>query len=184
MGKKAVDKLELVVYMVTTRLSRHGVTGHALRQTPDYFRSLRIIFIDRCRQHVHRKRFNWHTINQEADAGGVFGEAGEIFGGHLAGVLTNLLGKAFCVVAADLEGDDRAEVVKDGVGCRLVQLSQILVTSNAPSSVELSSPSWPFDRFTISTCPRSMTSRRSSVRPGRLMIARMLVLVRNGRSLF
>ena len=55
------------------------------------------------------------------------GEAGEGFGGDLAGVLAELFGKAFCVVAADLEGDDGADVAEDGVGGRLVQLSQILV---------------------------------------------------------
>ena len=38
-----------------------------------------------------------------------------------------MLGEAFCVVAADLEGDDGADVAEDGVGGGLVQLSQILV---------------------------------------------------------
>jgi len=57
-----------------------------LRHTPDDFRPLRINCICRWRQGLHRKRFTRNAIDEEADAGGEFGEAGEGFGGDLAGV--------------------------------------------------------------------------------------------------
>ena len=44
-----------------------------------------------------------------------------VSGGDLAGVFTELLGEVFGVVAADLEGDDRADVADDGVGGGFVQ---------------------------------------------------------------
>lgn len=69
----------------------------ALRNTPDDFRALRINGVYEWRQRLREKRFTWHTINQEADEGGVFGKAGEVFGGDLAGVFAELLGDVFCV---------------------------------------------------------------------------------------
>ncbi len=49
-----------------------------------------------------------------------FEEAGEVLRGDLAGVFAELFGEEFCVVAADLEGDDGADVAEDGVGGGLV----------------------------------------------------------------
>ena len=84
---------------------------------------------------MHGKRFAWHAVDQEADAGGVSGEASEIFGGDLTGVFAELLGEALCVVAADLEGNDGADVTEDSVGGMLVQLSQILVRDDQRQAV-------------------------------------------------
>ena len=81
---------------------------------------------------MHGKRFARHAVDQQADAGGVFGEAGEGFGGDLAGVFAELFGEAFGVVAADLEGDDRADVAEDGVGGGLVQLALEKGVRNVP----------------------------------------------------
>ena len=67
----------------------------ALYDPPDNFRPFRINFIDRGRQCLHRERFTRHAVNKKADAGGVFGEAGEGFGGDLAGVFAELFGEAF-----------------------------------------------------------------------------------------
>ncbi len=47
--------------------------------------------------------------------GGFWGEAGEVFGGDLAGVFAELFDETFCVVAADLEGDDGADVAEDAI---------------------------------------------------------------------
>ncbi len=76
-----------------------------MRHTFDNFRPFGINFIDGWRQRLHRKRFTWHTIKQETDAGGVFGEAGDGFGDDLAGVFAELLGEMFDGVTAELEGD-------------------------------------------------------------------------------
>ncbi len=86
-----------------------------MRHPQDDFCPFRVNYIDGWRQRLHRKRFTWHSVNQESDAGGVFGEAGEGFGGNLAGVFTELFGEVFCVVTTDLEGDDRADIAEDGV---------------------------------------------------------------------
>ena len=53
----------------------------------------------------------------------------------MAGVFAELFGEAFCVVAADLEGDDGADVAEDGVGGGLVQLSQLLVSDDQGQAI-------------------------------------------------
>jgi hypothetical protein len=113
----------------------HSVSKTPLRHSPDNLRPFRINFIDTWRLRLHRKRFTWHAINQESNAGREFGEAGEIFGGNLAGVFAELLGDAFCVVAADLEGDDGADVAEDGVGGFFVELGQILMGDDQQKAI-------------------------------------------------
>ena len=108
----------------------NGVSKAPSRHAPDNFRSFGINCIRWWGQCLHRKRFTGHTIDQEADAGGVFGETGEVFGGDLAGVFAELFSEAFCVVAADLEGDDGADVAKDRIGGFFVELGQILMSDD------------------------------------------------------
>ncbi len=107
----------------------------ALRNASDNFCSFRIEGVFRRRQCLQRERVTRHAIDQKADAGRVFGEAGEIFGSDLAGVFAELFGEALGIIAADLEGDDRADVAEDGVGGGLVQLSQVLVRHDQRQTV-------------------------------------------------
>ena len=57
--------------------------------------------------------------------------SGVIWPGHFA----ELFGESLGIVIADLERDDGTHVAEDGVGGRLVQLSQILVRNDQRQAV-------------------------------------------------
>ncbi len=76
---------------------------------------------------LHGERVAGHAVNQQSGVGGVPGKVRQVLRMKLAGVFAELFGEDFCVVRADLEGDDRTDVAKHGIGGRFVKLLQVLV---------------------------------------------------------
>lgn len=63
-----------------------------------------------------------HAVDENPGVGRVFRQVREVLRLHLVGVFAELSGEKFCVVATDLEGDERTDVPPHGVGGRFVEL--------------------------------------------------------------
>ncbi len=83
----------------------------------------------------HRERPAGHAFDEESRVRRVLRQSGEVLGRELVGVFAHLWGEAFCVVGADLEGDDRADVAEDGVRGLFVELRQVLVGDDQGEAV-------------------------------------------------
>ena len=87
------------------------------------------------RQCPHRERPARHAVDEESGIRRVLRQPGEVLRRELIGVFAHLLGEAFGVVGADLEGDDGPDVAKDGVGGLFVELGEVLVGDDQGEAV-------------------------------------------------